>query len=223
MSWRNDGAGHRGSVQAALPLDAIRGDVVVLRDGSCRAVVETGFINFALRSEAEQEAILAGYRRLLNGLTSPVQVLVRVAPADVEGYLRELGGARQARLGEAGEHLIRDHEAFVRRMARERAPLARRCFWVLTAETRTGPRGSGAFRPWRRGGGEGQRTDPFAVASRVLTARCDELTQALAGIGIRARRLAGDEIAALWREVIAGAARPGAAAHGTAATGGRRA
>ena len=85
------------SVQEILPLEEISGDVVRLRGGDYRCVLEAQGIHFALKSEPEQEAILAGYRRFLNGLTYPLQVLVRLVPADVEGYLAGLGGARGAR------------------------------------------------------------------------------------------------------------------------------
>ena len=66
------------SVQELLPLDEIAGDVLRLRGGDYRAVLQAGSVNFALKSETEQESILAGYRRFLNGLAYPLQVLVRV-------------------------------------------------------------------------------------------------------------------------------------------------
>ena len=82
------------SAQELLPLDEIAGEVLRLRGGDYRAVLQAGSVNFALKSDAEQEAIIAGYRRFLNGLAYPLQVLVRVVPTDVEGYLAGLRGAR---------------------------------------------------------------------------------------------------------------------------------
>ena len=46
------------SVQEQLPLEAITGDVLRLRSGDYCAVLQTGSINFALKSEAEQEAMV---------------------------------------------------------------------------------------------------------------------------------------------------------------------
>ena len=46
------------SVQEQLPLEAITGDVVRLRSGDYRAVLQTGSVNFALKSELEQEAMV---------------------------------------------------------------------------------------------------------------------------------------------------------------------
>ena len=75
------------STQTLLPLDDVIGDVVRLRGGDFRAIVEAIPVNYALKAAEEQEAILAGYRRWLNGLSYPVQILVRVVPTDVDRYL----------------------------------------------------------------------------------------------------------------------------------------
>ena len=199
--------GHRrppASVQALLPLERVEAGTVVLRDGGLRAVLETGAVNFALRSEAEQDAILAGYRRFLNALTDPLQVLVRVVPADVEGYIAGLheGGLVPGASGLG--RLLADHEAFVRRLARERAPLARRFYVVVPAETGAGPARPGPSRRWRWGGGERGRGSELAAASRLLATRTDEVAQGLAAFGVPARRLSGGELLGLWRAVIAG-------------------
>ena len=84
MFGRASGRAALAGVQEQLPLDDVVGDVVLLRSGSARAVLEASSVNFALRSEGEQEAILAGYRRFLHSLDYPLQLLVRVVPADVE-------------------------------------------------------------------------------------------------------------------------------------------
>src|SRR5690606_34977799 len=91
---------HASAQQRPAP-SAVVGDVVVLRGGECRAVLQAGSVNFALKSEAEQEVILAGYRRFLNGLDYPLQVLVRVVLTDVEGYLEGVRG------GPVGDEALR--------------------------------------------------------------------------------------------------------------------
>ena len=195
------------SVQEQLPLEEIAGDVARLRGGEQRAVLETGSVPFELRSEGEQEAILAGYRRFLNGLDYPLQVLVRVVPADVEGYLAGLAGARRG--DEALRRLALDHAAFVRRIARERTLLDRRFYVVVPAGGDAVPE-PGGFRPgilpWRRGPGVERGPGEAARARRTLSLRCGEVVRGLGSFGVGARRLGGEELASLWREVLAGAA-----------------
>ena len=155
--------------------------------------------------EGEQEAILAGYRRFLNSLDYPLQLLVRVVPADVERYLQGLSGARAG--DERLLRLARDHRAFVRRIARERTLLGRRFFVVIPAEGEGAPRGGPARRllPWR-GARPPRRGDP-GHARRTLSFRAAEVIGGLGSFGVEARRLGGEELRALWRETL----QPGSA------------
>src|SRR5690606_20919136 len=148
-------------------------------------------------SDAEQEAILAGYRRWLNALAYPVQVLVRIVPTDVEVYLGGLHQARGARSADVWRRLAQDHEAFVRRIARERTLLDRRCYVVVPAGTGGAFERSGIAWPWRSGD-RGQRSGLIA-ARRALTFRCAEVAQGLSAFGVPTRRLDGAELVSLWR------------------------
>ena len=102
MSRRNER--RTASVQELLPLEDIVDGVLCLRSGDHRAVLEVQSINFALKSEGEQEAIIAGYRAFLNALSYPVQVVVRILLSDVEPYLASL---RERPGGRADEALRR--------------------------------------------------------------------------------------------------------------------
>ena len=203
--WLSDRRGRPGSVQEQLPLQEIADDVVRLRGGEDRAVLETGSVNFALRSEPEQEAILAGYRRFLNGLAYPLQVLVRVVPTDVERYLAGLRGAR--RESDMLRRLALDHEAFVRRIARKRTLLDRRFYVVVPAGGDRGTASGGPAwhrMPWRRESQPERRQDDLARSRRTLSFRCAEVMRGLGSFGVPARRLGGDELVALWRDTLAG-------------------
>lgn len=187
------------SVQELLPIEEIAGDLLRLRGGDFRAVLEAGSVNFALKSETEQEAILAGYRRFLNGLAYPLQVLVRVVPTDVEGYLGGLGDARSG--ADVLRRLAQDHEAFVRRIARERTLLDRRFYVVVPAGIDGAFERKGLGWPWTRGARPEQRSDLIA-ARRTLAFRCGEVAEGLGSFGVTTRRLDGQELAALWRATL---------------------
>lgn len=207
MWRRGSGRALLASVQEQLPLDDVVGEVLLLRSGAARAVLEASPVNFALKSEPEQEAILAGYRRFLNGLDYPLQVLVRVVPADIERYLAGLSGARAG--SEAMRRLARDHRAFVRRIARERTLLGRRFFVVIPAEREGGLRGGApggpAWRvlPWRSGRPPGRRQGDLDRTRRTLSFRAGEVMRGLGSFGVETRRLGGEELQSLWRETLA--------------------
>jgi hypothetical protein len=179
-------------VQAArVALEAIEDGVVRLAGGLHRAVLEVGAVNFALRGERDQEAIVAGYAAFLNALTFPLQILVRVLPVDVEEYLGGLERrAREERCERLAE-LARDHVAFVRRLARSRTLLQRAFYVVVPADGATAGRG-----PWPFGRRRDREVDAAAV-HRQLTVRCEEVERQLGRCGLPARRLGDAALAQL--------------------------
>jgi hypothetical protein len=183
-------------IQELLPLDDIVDGVLCLRGGDYRAVLEAQSVNFALKSEAEQEAIMAGYRAFLNSMSYPTQVLVRILPTDVEAYLAGVRERLGDRSGEALRRLALDHEAFVRRLGRERTLLERRFYVVVLAGLEGTFERRGIRWPWQRTLSNARQN--LDAAARQLTFRCQELTQALASFGVAARRLNTEEMIQLW-------------------------
>ena len=93
---RRLGSAQQGYVAA----EAVIGDVLVLATPNplhrdYRAVLEVSSVNYALKAVGEQEAILAGYRAFLNGLTFPIQLLVQVRPLDLIGYAEQIRATQQ--------------------------------------------------------------------------------------------------------------------------------
>lgn len=56
-----------------------------------RAVLEVSSLNFELRSEEEQDAIIDIYESFLNSVGSSLQILVRTREVDMDKYLEDLG------------------------------------------------------------------------------------------------------------------------------------
>lgn len=190
--------GKHGSVQEMLPLEEIVEGVLCLRGGEYRAVIQAQSINFALKSEEEQEAVMAAYRSFLNSLSHPVQMLVRILPTNVEPYL---AGFRTNVTSHANSEAIRrlalDHEMFVRRLARERTLLERRFYLVVPSGHGEGEGHVSIRWPWQRAT-RGRDEQQIAVAAAQLDARCHEIAQGLTSFGVSSRRLGSEELAELW-------------------------
>ena len=78
------------STQHYLDIAEIREDCVILKDGTLRAVVLVSSINFSLKSEDEQNAIIAAYISFLNFLEYPLQIVIQSRKLDIDGYLDRL-------------------------------------------------------------------------------------------------------------------------------------
>ncbi len=83
------------STQNTLLLSEIRDNMVIMADGSFRAVVACKSINFDLMSSREREGVEYSYQNFLNSLNHPVQVLVRSQRVDIGPYIDKLGVIRQ--------------------------------------------------------------------------------------------------------------------------------
>lgn len=78
------------STQKFLEIDHIKDDILVLKDGSLHAVLMVSSINIELRSEEEQNMIMASYQSALNSITFPLQFLVQSRKVDLTSYMASL-------------------------------------------------------------------------------------------------------------------------------------
>ncbi len=83
------------STQNTLLFSEIRDDLVIMADGSFRAVVVCKSINFDLMSTAEREGVEFSYQNFLNSLNHPVQILIRSQRVDIGPYIDSLVAVRK--------------------------------------------------------------------------------------------------------------------------------
>jgi hypothetical protein len=114
----------------AVPVGGIGPDGVVDlgRDGAA-LVCQATTVNFALRTQAEQEALVAAFARVLHALTGPIQLVVRAERVDVAGLVAELHQAAGGLPHPALERCARDHARFLGELAHRRDVLRRT--WLL--------------------------------------------------------------------------------------------
>src|SRR6266542_3202624 len=79
------------TTQQHLLIAQIRDSVVVMKDGTFRAVLAVSSINFALKSQQEQDSIIYQFQNFINSLTTPLQIVVQSRQLDLNGYLQQLG------------------------------------------------------------------------------------------------------------------------------------
>lgn len=88
------------TTQHSLNIAEIRDDCVVLRNGTLRAVLLVSSVNFALKSEDEQNAIIYSYISFLNSLDFPVQIVIQSRQLDIDNYLNEIKKAEKEQINE---------------------------------------------------------------------------------------------------------------------------
>ena len=78
------------STQQHLDIAEIRDDTVIMRDGTLRSVILVSSINFALKSEDEQNAIISAYANFLNSFYFPLQIVIQSRELNIENYINDL-------------------------------------------------------------------------------------------------------------------------------------
>jgi hypothetical protein len=84
------------TTQNTLQISEIRENMVIMRDGSFRAVVACKSINFDLMSAREREGVEYSYQNFLNSLYFPIQVFIRSQRVDIGPYIDRLVGMRRS-------------------------------------------------------------------------------------------------------------------------------
>lgn len=101
------------STRQYLDIAEIKEDTVIMKDGTLRAVLLASSINFALKSEEEQDAIISGYVQFLNGLDFPLQIIIQSRRLNIEKYLNKLKEQEKKQMNELLKMQIADYRQFV--------------------------------------------------------------------------------------------------------------
>jgi len=79
------------STQQYLDIAEIKDNTVIMRDGTLRAVLSVSSINFALKSEDEQNAVISAYVGFLNNIGAMIQIVIQSRELNIANYLEFIG------------------------------------------------------------------------------------------------------------------------------------
>jgi len=99
-----------------LDIAEIREDCVVLKDGTMRAVMIISSINFALKSEEEQNAIIAAYVSFLNAIEFPLQIVIQSRKLNIDAYLERLRKAEKEQTNDLLRIQIADYREYIKEL-----------------------------------------------------------------------------------------------------------
>lgn len=75
------------NTETMLPISEIKNDVIILKDSGLRSILKVEWINLDLKNNEEQQIVLEQYKRFLNWLWFPIQIIVRNNYLDLSNYL----------------------------------------------------------------------------------------------------------------------------------------
>jgi type IV secretory pathway VirB4 component len=120
------------STQNTLQIAEIRDGIVIMNDGSFRAVVMCKAINFDLMSPQEREAVEFAYQGFLNSLDFPIQIFIRSEKVDIKPYLKKLDKIRASQDNMLLALLMEDYIAFLDAIAQQTNIMDKQFYVVIS-------------------------------------------------------------------------------------------
>ena len=124
-------AGNTNSTQNTLHISEIRDGIVIMNDGTFRAVIMCKSINFALLSPQEREAVEFAYQGFLNSLYFPIQIFIRSQRVDLAPYLDKLDKIRSEQESMLIALLMEDYVAFLAEIAAQTNIMDKKFYLVI--------------------------------------------------------------------------------------------
>jgi len=100
--------------QEFVSIKEIRDGVVILKNGALRTIVMASSLNFALKSNEEQEAVILQYQNFLNSLDFSVEFFVQSRGLNIEPYLQILEEKKKKQTDDLLKIQIQEYIEFVR-------------------------------------------------------------------------------------------------------------
>ena len=111
-------------------MSEVRDGVIVLKDGTLRAILLASSINFALKSEDEQTAFIVQFQNFLNSLDFSCQIFVQSRMLDIRPYIATLEVQFKSQLDDLMRVQIREYIEFIKSFT-EAANIMTKSFFVV--------------------------------------------------------------------------------------------
>ena len=125
------------STQNSLLFSEMRENMIIMQDGSFRAVIECESINFDLMSAREREGVEYSYQNFLNSLYFPIQILIRSRRVDIGPYIDRLMNIRRSQDNMLITRLMDDYIDFIDVLSQE-ANIMDKSFFIVVPYYPTG-------------------------------------------------------------------------------------
>ncbi len=194
------------ATQEFVPIREVRDGVVILKDGTLRAVVLTSSLNFSLKSDDERNAIILQFQDFLNSLDFSIQISIESRRLDIRPYLALLEDRYKEQVNDLMKIQTREYIEFVKKFT-ESTNIMTKSFFVVVpydpaiidmksgvAGRLLGMRSASQVAEEKKVSFEENRTQ--------LEQRVSVVEQGLSRCGIRVVRLGEEEVIELFYKIF---------------------
>lgn len=160
-----------------IAIKGVHDGILELPRHEYRLILHISSINFELKSEAEQDAIIETYQSFLNSLSTSLQIIIRIRELDMDKYLLEFNDKAQKESEEIYKTQISNYTSFVSSLITTNKILTRQ-FYVVVPFT--------------------SHDNDKAVVKEQLTLQAELVAKGLARLGMQAKKLNSLEVLDLF-------------------------
>ncbi len=183
------------STQEFVPVSEVRDGIVVLKDGSLRAVLLASSINFALKSEDEQTAFIIQFQNFLNSLDFSCQIFVQSRQLDIRPYIATLEEQFKRQLDDLMRVQIREYIEFIKSFT-EAANIMTKNFFVVvpySPSINVTAKGGAALLSFGKNAAPADESRTFEEHVSQIEQRIAIVQQGLVRTGVRTVQLGTEE------------------------------
>ncbi len=192
-----------------VDIKEIKENTVVGNDGGFRQIVMVGGVNFALKSEAEQNIMTQAYQNFLNSIDFSLQIVVHSRKVNIERYVEELLARKEKEASPIIQNQIEEYAQFIKGFVEKNAIMEKMFFLVVPFyPLSVVPSGasSGLFSLFgKKKPSVAQQAKTAEEAEKLfrenveqLSERVEQVVTGLAGIGLEATVLDNEQLTELF-------------------------
>ncbi len=189
------------STQQYLDIAEIKDNTVVMRDGTLRAVLAVSSINFALKSEDEQNAVIASYVGFLNNISSMIQIVIQSRELNISQYLDYLKQKEKEQTNKLLKIQTAEYIEYIKELISIGKIMNKR-FYVIVSYSATSDERKGFFtslgEAFRPATSLKLKEAKFLKYKESLYRRVDSITQSLSSLGVDVHQLDTQELIELY-------------------------
>lgn len=194
----------KNQTQSFVPIQEVRDGIIVLKDGSMRAILMTSSVNFALKSEDEQKSIIYQFQNFLNSLNFDMQIFVQSRNLDIRPYVSLLQDRLKVQTDDLMKIQIKEYITFVKSFTEQANIMTKRFFIVIpyTPMNANVTKVSNSFFGKKKEKESKAASDAFAESRTQIAQRIDVVLSGISRTGVRAVQLGTEEVIEIFYQLF---------------------
>ena len=168
----------KASARQQIDIKGVKDNILELTNRRYRLVLQVSPVNFELKSEDEQDALIDTYESFLNSVGCPLQILMRTREIDMDKYLDDLADQTEKEAVPIYKQQLKNYDEFIRSLITTNKILTRHFYVIVPFDAKA-------------------KMD-FDSIREQLNLRADIVTKGLARLGMSGKELSSLEVLDLF-------------------------